>query len=164
MIFRQANLNDIDGIMEMVKRIIKGPNTVWDEEYPVRDNFLESLKYDGLYVALDNDKIIATVGIEPAEDVFLNLPCWTKANKPAVGCRLGIDPDYQGKHISIPFQKYCLNDIYNRKGYDYFRFFVDKINTRAIHVYERFGYTRVGETNWIGEDWYCYECKLPVKE
>lgn len=163
MIFRKADINDIDGIMVMVKRIIKCPGTVWDEEYPTKPFFEETLGYDGLYVAEDEGRIIATMGIQPASSIFERLPCWSSAEKPCEGCRLGIDPDYQGRHLSIPFQKYCLDDAAERFGYDSFRFTVAKSNRRAIDVYERFGYRRVGETNWIDIEWYCYECRLPFK-
>lgn len=164
LLFRLAVPEDIDGIMDMVKRIIQCPGTVWDEEYPTRPYFEESLGYGGLYVAEDNGRIIATAGIQPAEDIFADLDCWSEAEKPCEGCRLGIDPGYQGKHLAIPFQRFCLNDAAERFGYDSFRFTVAKSNTRAVHVYDRFGYTRVGETRWIDIDWFCYECGLPLKE
>ncbi len=162
--YRIATIKDIDEIMELVGRIIKCDNTLWDEDYPVRDNFIETLEYDGQYVIEEDGKIIAICGIDPATDVFDDLPCWTKSNKPSVGCRLGFDPLYQGKHLVIPFLKYCLKDAYERLGYDSFRFFVGKVNENAIHVYERFGFKRVGEAYWYDTDWYCYECSLPIEE
>lgn len=163
MVFRVAVYKDIDGITDMVSRIIKGPNTVWDEEYPTRRFFEETLGYKGLYVAEECGKIVGTMGVQPVEDIFADLPCWTPAKNACEGVRLGFDPDYQGKHLAIPFQKFCLADCASRLHYDAFRFTVSKDNPRAIHVYDRFGYKRVGEVNWLDMDWYCYECPLPFR-
>ena len=162
MTFRLATGKDLDGIMAMVGRIIARPGTAWDDEYPLREHFETTLKDGGLYVAEDEGRIVGTVGIDPAEDIFADLPCWTPAKKPGEGVRFGIDPDYQGKHLAIPFMTWSINDAAARLGYDWFRFTAAKENVRANDVYTYLGLSRVGETNWIETDWWCYETKLPM--
>lgn len=163
MVFRLAEEKDLDGIMTMVGRIIARPGTAWDDEYPRRENFEVTLNDGGLYVAEEDGRIVGTVGIDPAEDIFADLPCWTPAGKPGEGVRFGIDPDWQGKHLAIPFMTHCINDAAARLGYDRFRFTAAKDNLRANAVYAYMGMDRVGETRWIDVDWWCYETKLPMR-
>lgn len=163
MIFRKGTADDIDGIMLIVKEIIKQPNTVWDEEYPTPTFFRESLDNDGLYVAEEDGRIVGTVAIEPAESIFLRLDCWSKSHKnPSEGCRLGIAPDLQGRHIAEELLLFALDDA-AKKGFDSLHFTVSKDNPSAKRLYDRCGFRCVGETNWIDEDWFCYECELPFK-
>ena len=161
MIFRKANENDIDGIMLVVKEILKQPGCVWDDEYPSPEFLRESLDHDGLFVAEEDGRIVGTVGIQPAESIFLRLDCWSKSHKkPCEGCRLGIAPDLQGRHIAEDLLRFALKDA-AEKGFDSLHFTVSKENPAAKRLYDRCGFRQVGETNWIDEDWYCYECELP---
>lgn len=163
MIFRKGTAADIDGIMQFVKEIIKQPDTAWDEEYPAPQFFEESLGHDGLYVAEENGRVIATVGIHPAVSIFKDLDCWSKEHKnPALGCRLGVAPDHQGQHLAERLLRYALDDA-AKKGFDSFHFTVEQHNNSAKRLYDRCGFRNVGETNWIDEDWFCYECELPFK-
>ena len=162
--FRKATLSDIDGIMLIVKEIIKQPGTAWDEEYPAPEFFRQSLDCDGLYVAEDNGRIVGTVGIQPAESIFLRLECWSKSHKnPCEGCRLGIAPDLQGRHLAEELLLYALDDA-AEKGFDSLHFTVSQDNPSAKRLYDRCGFRNVGETTWIDMDWFCYECELPFKK
>ncbi|MCQ2428470.1 MAG: GNAT family N-acetyltransferase [Clostridia bacterium] len=162
MTYRLAAEKDLDGIMVMVRRIIERPGTAWDDEYPRREHFEGTLKREGLYVAEENGRIVGTVGIEPAEDIFESLECWSPAVKPGEGVRFGIDPEYQGEHLAIPFMCFCMNDASSRLGYDMLRFTAAKENRRANAVYTYMGIDRVGETNRIDISWWCYEARLPL--
>ena len=160
--FRCAVEADLDEICRLAEIVRKTPGCAWDEEYPARENFAESLEFEGLYIAEAGGRIIATCGIEPATDVFAELDCWSKAHKkPCVGCRLGVSPDYQGQHLAQRLIRFCLEDCVKRHAYDGLHFFVDQFNERAIAVYERMGFRRVGTARWLEEDWFCYESDLP---
>ncbi len=159
---RNAGKEDLDGIMGLVARLVDMTDGYWDEEYPAREHFEESLAHDGLYVAEKDGRIIATCGIEPAEGVFAELDCWSKNHKkPCTGSRLGVDPDYQGRHIPDKIISFALEDSLRRHSYDSMHFLVARCNTRAINVYDREGFRRVGEAKFFDVDFYCYECELP---
>ena len=163
MIFRKGSTADIDGIMLIVKEIIKQPGTVWDEEYPAPSFFKESADCGGLYVAEEDGRIVGTVGIQPAESIFLRLDCWSKSHmNPCEGCRLGIAPELQGQHLAEKLLRFALEDSAKR-GFDSLHFTVSKDNPIAKRLYDRCGFRCVGETNWIDEDWFCYECELPFE-
>ena len=49
---RKANLNDVDGIMDIVNQIVvemkESNNTQWDENYPKAENFKQDIDIRGL--------------------------------------------------------------------------------------------------------------------
>ena len=55
--FRKAKDCEIKKIYELCEEI-KKDYPLWDDEYPVFDNFLESYEEDGLYVLCINSEII----------------------------------------------------------------------------------------------------------
>jgi len=159
--FKLANEDDIKGILALTARVLKTPGCAWDEEYPAEENFRESLECEGLYVVNDGEKIIATCGIEPAVGVFAELDCWSKGHKkPCLGCRLCVDPEYQGQHLAEDVVRLSLDDAARRHGYDSIHFFASKTNGIANKLYSRMKFREVGETNWLEEDWICYEAEL----
>lgn len=161
--FRVADEKDLDGIEALILRLLPTPGCPFDEYYPKREHFEESLRYGGLYVIERDGRIVGTVALQPAEEHYLTLECWNKAHKrPCVGCRLGIDPDEQGHHLVTSFLQYALDDATRRFGYDGLRFLVKCGNDKALHVYERAGFRHVDKT-YCYEDWYeCYEAELPM--
>ena len=159
--FRKAAQSDIDVITRIAREAAREEDNAWDEEYPSRAQFEESLGCDGLYVAQEDGRVIASVGIHPAESIFLRLPCWSGSHqKPCDICRLCVRPDLTGRHIAENLLRYALSDAAKENGYDSVHFIAAQSNKRANRLYSRMGFRCVGETNWIGTDWFCYETEL----
>ena len=73
--------------------------------------------------------------------------------------RLCIDPEYQnkgtGQRCLELFEENCKKD-----GYESIRIDVFSTNAKAIHIYEKFGYTKVGDAVCERGPFFIYEKQI----
>jgi len=102
--YRLGNKDDIDEICRLVRKAIEhmknqGINQ-WDELYPARKDFSDDIDKKTLYVALENDRIIAIYVINQECDEEYHEAEWKNPNESAcILHRLCVSPDYQNKGI-----------------------------------------------------------------
>jgi ribosomal protein S18 acetylase RimI-like enzyme len=85
---------------------------------------------------------------------------WSRDIKRHCGCaRLGIAKAYQKRGLAEFLFSEVEKDVLAR-GYDGIGFLVSPNNPKALAVYARMNYDKVGQCVLYEQDWFCYEKKL----
>ena len=166
---RLATENDLPELKTMFVEIVNNMNnmgiTIWDEVYPY-EVFVDDIEDRALYVLVDDNEIIATLGLfngNDAEDCF----DWNNKQAKAmyVG-RVGVKVNHLRKGIgSVIVNK--AKEIAKQQGVEYLRLLVATINEPATKLYIKHGFEKVvGESKEYSEKRniyiteYGYELKL----
>ena len=164
MIYRAGRKEDIDKIMKLVSKAIihmeKKGIYQWDENYPIKEDFLEDIEAKELYLLEENDTIVAIYTINQKWDGEYDKCTWHNKSKTAcVIHRLCVLPAFQNKGIG----KAVLNHIENQAKemeYESVRLDVFSKNPYAIRLYENNSYEKRGNVFWRKGEFYLMEKKI----
>ena len=151
--FRKAKECEIKKIYELCEEI-KKDYPLWDDEYPVFDNFLESYEEDGLYVLCINSEIIGSISLETSS--------W-RADSISIS-RFMVKEEYRRHGYGrLMFSK--IENVIRERGFEYADLFTRNDHPFAIKMYEKLGYQNLGkfDTKWcdnITEYYYLFVKKL----
>ncbi len=107
---RLATYNDIDRILEIKNEIVKEMQTEnnpqWHATYPSKDDFLEDIKSNSLYV-YDTNEVIGFICIKKdLDNEYEKLK--ESSNTPSfIIHRLGIKKEYRHQNIAYSLMKYA---------------------------------------------------------
>ncbi len=142
--FRLAVMQDLSKIKAVYQDIIKKMNReqiqIWDDIYPC-EFFAEDIKNHRLYVLLDHDDIVSAFVLcdTSSGEKFIE---WQDDQSRALYLdRLGVNVAYSRIGIGslmLERAKETAKDL----GAEYLRLFVVDINTPAIQLYLKNGFTR----------------------
>ena len=123
----KANINDLDIIFEIVnenKKYFRRNNIPqWLDDYPNKEIFLDDLKYDGLFLIKDDNKIIGIFSQRDYEDTYDVIDGkWSSDNDYIVIHRMALKNDYKGKGIA----KIVFDHI--KKKHSYIRIDTHELN------------------------------------
>ncbi|MFL0250173.1 GNAT family N-acetyltransferase [Clostridium neuense] len=158
---RKGKPQDIDSIMSIIKAAIKDMESKnihqWDEIYPDKTVLNEDLANGNLYVNVEDDIINAIVVLneEQAEE-YKALNWKYNFRKQLVIHRLCVDPRAQGGGIARKLLKYS-DEFAVKGGYGAIRLDAFTQNERALRLYEKNGYEKVGSVQFRKGEFYCYE-------
>ncbi len=135
---RKALEMEIDTVYKMCEDV-KKTYPLWDEGYPIYDNFYESFEEGGLYVLDCGGEIVGSICLETGitNDNYLSLSRFmVKESERHKG---------YGKFIFQEMEKVVL-----KRGYEGIEFMVHKDHPFAFKMYESFGYKNMGKipTPW----------------
>lgn len=153
---------DIENIMELVNECVEDLESKeiyqWNDYYPTINHITESIQDKTLYLFKNNIDCLGIVSLtdkQPQEYEKLN---WTSKNcRIKVITKLAVHPKYQKQGIGQILLNFAENLAINN-SYS-IRLDVYSGNPRAINLYEKNGYHRVGITFFPKRDlpFYCYE-------
>lgn len=113
-----------------------------------------------LYVLCGEQGAIWAAAASGPDDDFTDLSCWNPdIRRPCELSRLGVRIDLQGKGFAKTLVRYIEEEA-RENGYDGMRLLASVNNPRALALYERLGYSSVGETVRWDMPWRCYEKTL----
>lgn len=150
---KEEELDKIFSICLSIKEIYKNNNIkLWNEYYPLREDFEEDIKNDQLYVYTIDDEIVGsiTVGdslLEDGEsDKYVRFPC-----------RFMVKSDLQNQGIGTIIMKE-MEEMLKKEGIKEIQFLVSNNNPKAMKLYLRQGCVNLGyfKTPWEEEDSYYY--------
>ncbi|MCI1740982.1 MAG: GNAT family N-acetyltransferase [Prevotella sp.] len=129
----------------------------WDDIYPDEKVIIEDIDKGDLYVYEDDGIINALIVLnkDQAEE-YRNIDWKYTSGKQLVIHRLCVDPKAQGHGIARKLLKYTDN-FATRNRYNAIRLDAFPPNERAIKLYEKNGYTKVGSVKFRKGKFYCYE-------
>ena len=131
---RLAKESEIKLINDLCNEV-KNYYSLWDDEYPVIDNFIESFEGDGLFVIELDGKIIGSLS---TEESLISNDCISLS-------RFFILKDYQKKGYGKILMSYVEKELSNK--YDYTELLVNTLHPFAFKMYKDYGYTDLGETD-----------------
>ncbi|SDC17670.1 N-acetylglutamate synthase, GNAT family [Pelagirhabdus alkalitolerans] len=108
---RQATKNDLAAVMVLIDRV-KGKmnaqgNFQWDEQYPLKEDFLSDYESQELYLYEKNDGIYGVCTIAEKGHEEYGTINWTDLEAGLTIKRLAIDPHFTGKGIADDFLDYA---------------------------------------------------------
>lgn len=141
--------SDFETIYEMMKRarqkLFDEGIYQWDETYPTPEMILNDIKSRYTYLVKSKKRIVGfyTSNSIIEDDVHNNIQWIYGGEKWIILHRLCVDSDAQdngiGQEILMDFEKRAKENKYESIRIDVF-----STNKTAIHIYEKFGYTLVG--------------------
>lgn len=162
---RKAIVNDVASIMGIMQRIITEMhgyrNFQWDENYPQAKDFIADIGKGDLFVSLKDNRIAGFICInreEPKEYTGLR---WSCAKEALVIHRMGVSTDCRKAGIGAELVGFA-DLLAKRSGIDYLKTDTYSLNVKAQGLFQKQGYTFVGEMNFLGKEkpFYCYEKSL----
>lgn len=164
---RLANMIDLPKINQLYKEVVydinnvKRINMLWNDEYPfcILKNDINNKE---MYVIEIDDKIIGTFSLSTFDNPEYHVINWTSDNKKWFYLnRLVVLPSEQRKG----YAKYAMNYIekYAKENdFEIIRLTVHKDNIYAIKLYEKFGFSKIKDSNWIldNEMFYGFEKEI----
>lgn len=131
----------------------------WDEVYPNKENFLNDIRNNSLYIAAsdDSEEIMGCIVLNEYQDPEYKEIKWSfSEEKIAVIHRLMIHPKHEGKGIAQYLVRF-VEKLAKEKQYCAIRLDVFIKNPRAVNFYNKLGYEVSGKVNFRKGEFFCCE-------
>ncbi|ALL05985.1 GCN5 family acetyltransferase [Pedobacter sp. PACM 27299] len=168
MVIRQATLNDISPIMELVKAVVPLMNAAgnwqWDDTYPNPAVFEKDISLHQLWLADIEGAIVGIAAITTDQDAEYAQVGWDLHETAIVTHRLAVTPDHQGKGIAVALMEQAEKEAVNRH-ISVLRVDTNSRNVATQKLFPKLGYLYAGEIDLAfrpGLRFYCYEKRLFV--
>ena len=150
--YRLGKLEDIEAITVLIQEAIqemeKHDIFQWDELYPTAEDFEDDIKRENLYVAEENEKIIALYVISSESDEAYNNAEWKYPRETSLVLhRFCVSPGFQNKGIGKKVLMKIESQI-KSMGYDSVRLDVFTKNPYSQKLYRNNGYEVRGFAEW----------------
>ncbi|MEE1884121.1 GNAT family N-acetyltransferase [Pedobacter flavus] len=163
MVIRLATLNDISGIMDLVKCVVPlmqaSGNFQWDEDYPNPEVFSNDISLNQLWV-VEIDGIISGVSaITKDQDPEYADVGWDITESAIVTHRLAVNPAFQGRGIAKALMQQAEH-VAKEQNIIKLRVDTNTKNVATQALFPKLGYLLSGEISLAkrpGLRFYCYE-------
>lgn len=158
--FKMAHPENTEEIMSLYQSAMGTEGCTWDETYPSRETIAKDFANQALFIVEDRaHKIAGAISID--EDTEVNaLTCWSKQLEPSAElARLVIRETEQNHGLARIMIQNTMEEL-KKRGVKGVHFLVSKTNERAMRSYQKLNFTKCGESDLYGEDWWCYEKAL----
>lgn len=161
---RQAELKDLDAVINMFKSAIRTmiSNNIyqWDDVYPNGTILKQDILKKQMYIGTEDDVIVSAAVINDESDEQYQNGNWEFVKESfAVIHRLCVNPIYQnkkyGKNTMI-----IIENFIKSQGIQCIRLDAFSENPYALRMYKTLGYKKAGEANWRKGLFYLFEKKL----
>ncbi|MFV3013636.1 GNAT family N-acetyltransferase [Clostridium botulinum] len=160
---RLAKEKDLNFIMEMItivkKHMIENDNDQWDEEYPDMETLRRDIINEDLYTIIEENDCMSIIAINKDQAPEYKNVQWKLDDKsPLVVHRLAVNPKFQGKGVAKTIMSF-VDEKANEQNCKSIRLDTYSKNKVAINLYERLGYSIVGEVYFRGKElpFKCFE-------
>ena len=156
---KPAEEADLPLLLELAHQAARAPGSRWTEDYPDLDILKWDLEQNGLYRAeLPDGTTGGMIAIDRNSE--LDDMDWQDGLTTAWELsRLAIFPEYQGTGLGQKIFGAALT-LCRKEGCPGLRLLVSPELEQGIHIYEKFGFRRVGHTHQWGEDFWMYSLPL----
>jgi len=160
-IYRKASKDDIQAInmliMQAIAEMENNKIMQWDELYPTREDFLEDINKEQLFVGCIDNQIVVVFTINQEYDAEYMNGEWKSPEKLFdVIHRLCVHPQFQNKGIARQTMDYIEKQILS-EGKQAVRLDVYSKNLYAVKLYLGCGYQKVGIAEWRKGTFYLME-------
>ena len=164
--YRVAEECDVNAVCDLVTCAVTNMENQnifqWDSIYPTREDFLEDIKKQELFVGLLEDKIVVIYTLnEECEKEYQNGD-WKYVNSEfRVIHRLCVHPQYQNMGIARNTLMHIETQL-KQKHVDSIRLDVFSNNPFALRLYTSNGYKKVGYADWRIGRFYLMEKEIKI--
>ena len=163
---RQGNLEDIDAVMALVRRVVPlmraSGNLQWDSDYPNPAVFERDVELAQLWIAEMEGQIAGIAAITTDQEPEYANVGWDIAELAIVVHRLAVDPAFQGKGIAAALMQQA-EAVARSRGIAILRVDTNTQNQATQKLFPKLGYLFAGEIglSFRGElRFLCYEKRL----
>lgn len=158
---RIGKIEDVESVVNIIKAATLDMESKnihqWDEIYPDKAVINEDIVNGNLYVNVEDGITNALIVLnEDQTEEYGDLSWKYTPEKQLVIHRLCVDPKAQGGGIARKLLKYA-DDFAVKNGYGAIRLDAFTQNERALRLYEKNGYEKVGSVQFRKGEFYCYE-------
>ena len=164
MLYRMAEESDIESILGLVHSAILEMERQgifqWDSIYPSRDDFLDDIREETLFVGMADREIAVVFTVNKACDEQYQNGAWKYPGAEyCVIHRLCVDPKHQHKGLAREALDYIEHEL-RQAGVETIRLDVFCGNPFALALYRGMGYEEVGTVCWRKGRFYLMEKHL----
>ncbi len=150
--YRAANFDDLNDIFHLVENAVQQmeQNKIyqWDSVYPTKEDFINDIRKNELYVGIVNEKIVVVYALnQECDEQYKNGEWQYIGENFNVIHRLCVSPDFQNKGIAHTTLDHIESEL-SILGMKAIRLDVFCANPYALKLYFNNGYRRVGIANW----------------
>lgn len=164
MIYRLAEERDIDAVCGMIKAAVRSMEKrrifQWDDIYPAKEDFLEDIRKQQLYIGIVDGDIVVVYTVNKACDKEYENGNWKYPDcEYRIIHRLCVNPAYQNRGIAKEALSYIEQKL-RKCNIEAVRLDVFSENPFALSLYQKAGYEKVGFADWRKGRFYLMEKRL----
>lgn len=164
MIYRLAEESDIDAVCGLIKEAVHSMEErrifQWDDIYPAREDFLDDMKKQHLYLGTVDDDIAVVYTVNKECDKEYENGRWKYPNcEYRIIHRLCVNPAYQNRGIAKETLSHIEREL-RENNIETVRLDVFSGNPFALSLYSGAGYEKVGFADWRMGKFYLMEKRL----
>ncbi|KDR96617.1 L-amino acid N-acyltransferase YncA [Peptoclostridium litorale DSM 5388] len=159
---RKSTPKDLDGIMEIIKAIVKEMNSYgnyqWNESYPSPDDFTDDMEKGNLYVEELDGKIASFICLNCVEAPEYKELEWSIDQKALVVHRMGVNPNFRGRGLAKKLMEFA-DELAVAKDLNYIRVDTSSQNAKMNSLITKCGFKYIGTVQFAGVDgdFCCYD-------
>lgn len=159
--YQKARLDNVSEIMDLIKSAVCNMEQFgiyqWDELYPTKEDIINDINDNELYIGKVEDKIVVIYVINKSCDVEYNNGDWQYPNAEyRIIHRLCVQPDFQQQGIAKMTMQY-IEDELRQSNINAIRLDAFTENPYALKLYKNLGYSIVGNADWRKGRFYLME-------
>lgn len=159
--YQKARLDNVSEIMDLIKSAVCNMEQFgiyqWDELYPTKEDIINDINDNELYIGKVEDKIVVIYVINKSCDVEYNNGDWQYPNAEyRIIHRLCVQPDFQQQDIAKMTMQY-IEDELRQQNINAIRLDAFTENPYALKLYKNLGYSIVGNADWRKGRFYLME-------
>lgn len=159
---RHAESNDLDGIMDIIRKITICPDkniiNLWDENYPTREIFSQDIDNKHLFIC-ETQGIMAGVFALVYEADYAAEVSWLYQGAYLVIHRFCVTPELHGKGVAQAMLTFIEGYAFDN-GYKALRLDTFSGNARTNRLYTKSGYRYAGAIRMKKGIYNCYEKEI----
>jgi ribosomal protein S18 acetylase RimI-like enzyme len=163
---RQATADDVDAVMELVRRVVPlmraSGNSQWDEAYPNAAVFARDVEMRQLWLAEIDDQIAGVAAITTDQDPEYAQVGWDLSEMAVVVHRLAVDPAFRGRGVAAGLMRQA-EIVAAEREIRVLRVDTNTENEATQKLFPKLGYGLAGEITLSfrpGLKFRCYEKRL----
>lgn len=159
---RKAEMNDLEGIMEILPEIIRemhmSNNYQWDANYPLAKDFTADIQRGNLFVSVKDNRVVGFICINNDEPQEYNELKWSSSEDALVIHRMGVSSDFRKAGIGAELVRFA-DELSRIRKVKFLKTDTYSLNTKAQGLFQKLGYNFVGKISFMGKEkpFYCYE-------
>lgn len=157
---RRVRPEETEELVALYRAQIGAPGCHWNEFYPDPEETTEDVAAGLVRCIRDEKGLLAAVTMAGGDEDFDGLNVWSSGPEGFIAAaRLCVRLDMWSRGYGTRLFAAALGEA-RGSGAAGARLLVAKDLRRAIEMYERLGFIRMGEAHMYDNDWYCYELRF----
>ena len=166
MVIRRGALEDVAGVMEMVRRLVPlmraEGNLQWDAVYPNAEVFEKDVELGQMWVAEVAGQLVGVAAVTTEQEPEYADVGWDITEPAVVVHRLAVDPEARGKGVARALMQQA-EEVAQERGIFVLRVDTNSQNEATQRLFPKLGYGFAGEIGLgfrPGLRFLCYEKRL----